>query len=646
MTGCSRLLPIVLLAALAHAAPSTAGLGANPLAVDTFGGYLELGVRGRNDRRTRADAGTDFNKDQLKLEEILHLESAGSIWYPRLLRYRASADLTFLQEPSEGSNLILPGGDLRLNFLEKKPYGLTLFGRIVEHEIDQVFAPNSESRLIAYGGGLRFLLGSLPFRVRYTHRSLDRTGDALFELEEVSDEVSVRATYRWAERSDGDVRYEFSDQTLRGQPTKRHDFLASNLTYFDAEKRMRFSGRVRYYDRTGRTDTSDASVLGAYDWRHTDTLSSRYHLDFAHRTFDEQSSNLANLRTSLSHQLYGSLASSGALTASIQEASSGHIGEYGLGVVERYSKRLGRFGKLGIGLGPYVRLQQLRPDQDTAFVLDERVTFPLSERVDLRQLDIETASIVVTSTDGAITYQEGFDYLISVIDRRTEIERIDLGSIPVGGEVRVDYRYETGTDNDVLYYGTRADVQWSYRDWGTLFADVSTKREEVVGGRSDRRRDNRDRQEVGFRTSRGWMSALISFDWERWDQRGSEGNLQTVTLSTPWPGRFRGALSATHRSRDFTEPNEQLESWRVLGNFNVRVGRNGTIEINPEYSNEDWDGDGSADGRDLESVGGTVAFRWFFRSLELRASGSVHYIVRPGLERVHDSFFFWVRRHF
>jgi hypothetical protein len=645
--GRTRLLPVLLLVALAHADLAAANPGVRPLKVDFLDGYVELGVRGRNDRRTRSNAGTDFEGDQVSLDEILYLESAGSVWYPRLLRYRASLDLHFVQRlTGEGDNLFLPGGGLRLNFLEKKPYGLTVFGRVAEDEIEETFGRNFESRLTSYGGGIRFLLGPVPFRVRYTHIFRERTGDPRAELTGETDEVEFFGNYRFREGSDGDIRYRYSDETLRGQPSQRHDFTANNVTYFDPEKRKRFTGNVRYYDWSGRTDTSEASVYGTYDWRHTDDLTSRYHFDYAHRTFDQLSSDAYDARAAVSHQLYGSLFSTASVFANFQDASAGDVGEYGLEIIERYTKNLGRWGRLGVGLGPFVRLQQLRPDEGSAFVVDERHTFPVSDRVELRQLDIEIGSIVVTSPNGAITYDEGFDYIVNPIDRRTELVRVDTGTIPVDGQIHVDYRYEARAENDVLSFGTRGDLDWSYRDWGTFFARFTVKREDVVAGRSDRRLDNRDRQEFGFRTRQRWVSALALFDWEKWDVRDSNGNLQQISLSTPWPGIWRASVSTTHRWRHFTNPDEKLDSWRVLGNFVVQLGRNGTIELDPEYSREKWKSEEKVDGRDLESIGGTLALRWFYRSLEFRGGLSIFRIKRPGVTGLYDNFFFRVRRHF
>jgi hypothetical protein len=279
---------------------------------------------------------------------------------------------------------------------------------------------------------------------------------------------------------------------------------------------------------------------------------------------------------------------------------------------------------------------------------NESVTF-VADFAELSQLDIDTSSIVVTGTGGAPLYQEGTDYLIHTLDGRTELERIPFptGSIPSGGTVEVDYQYRIGgTDNDILQYGFDSDLGIDYRDWGTFFAEIITKREDVVAGVTDRRLDDRDHWEFGFRTRGSWYSATVSFYWDDREVRSSNGNRQTVSLSTPWPGRWKARVSATHRGREFTNPSEKLQEWRVTATLDVKLGKRGLFELDPEYRRENWSGSQDVDGRDLEAIGGRAAFVWEFRAIELRAEGSAFRIDRPGSERIHDRFFVRVRRYF
>jgi hypothetical protein len=616
------------------------------LNLEPITGWVELGVRGRNNRRTRSDSDTTFDQEDLKLDEILHANIDGYFLYSRLARFHAGAELHFLQNLTTGQNQILPRGDFRLNFLEKKPYGLSLFALIRDDEVQESFGRSFETRVESYGSSLRVGLGPLPFRLRYTHRIRDRSGDSEANAREEGDELDFLGNYRLSEGSDGDVRFVFSDATERGQKSVRHEVVVNNVTYFDSKQRKRFTGHARYYDWSGQSDNSSASIFGNYNWQHTDRVSSSYQANFQHRTFGSRTTDLYDANVSVSHRLYSSLDSTLILSGNFQDASFGDIGETGAMIHENYTKQLGGWGRLGIGLSPYTRVRFTRPSEDTAFVTGERVVVPDIVPVELRQQDIDTSIIVVTSTDGAITYQEGIDYTIRVIGRRTEIERILSGTIPAGGLVLIDYEYALEGENDLVSYGYRGDVTLWYQTWGRVFGKFSSQREDVVSGFTDRRLDDRDEYEVGLRMRQRWFSAVVSFDWERESFRPSNGTLQAVSFSTPWPGKWRGSMGVTHSTRDYRDPDEKVDRWRLHGRLTFQFGSSGLFEIEPEYRNEDWRGGNSADARDLEAAGATTSVRWSFRAIELKMGASVFSMDRVGTEELRYRYNLQVRRHF
>ena len=84
----------------------------------------------------------------------------------------------------------------------------------------------------------------------------------------------------------------------------------------------------------------------------------------------------------------------------------------------------------------------------------------------------------------------------------------------------------------------------------------------------------------------------------------------------------------------------------MYGSFIAPLGRHGRIEFDPEYSREKWKGNRFVEARDREMVGGTLALRWNFRSLEFRGGASLFRIRRPDNTGMYDRFFLRVRRYF
>jgi hypothetical protein len=621
--------------------------------LERIDGYVEFGVRGRNHERDTPSGGIDFKKTEVFIDEILHLDLGGSIYHPNLLAFSGGLDLHFLQDVVNDDAFILPGGNVNLSFLNRKPYGLRLFARVSENEFQQRFAPTVGVRNELYGAGVRLDTGPLPLEVVYTHREREQGGEPCLTCEEVEDEVSLLGSYELGERSAGDVRYRFLDERviLRKQRLMRHELFANNTTYFGSDRRKRFSGLGRLLVSSGMNNVSNVTLSGRYNWEHTGTLSTNYSLNYQHQALDSQTSNNYGLALSLSHGLYGSVSTNLSAYGNVQDASYGLSARYGVRLLEGYSKRLGEWGRLRIDTEPFVELQQQRPEQTTGFVIDEGVTFGIgSPVVPLRRMSIDTATIVVRNAacPGAEDVCEPeFDYRIrSSPGGLTELEHIVSGDIPLGEEVLVQYEYDLREESDLLLYGYRLVTDLAYRGWGSLFANVHFSREEELRETTtDRRRPTPDRRVVGVRVNRRWGSAVVAFEWEDSEIRSSSGNYQTLSLTTPWSTWWSGSLAAQHRAREWNNPSEQMVGWRVVGKLNTRLWRGSTFEIRAEYETEDWRGN-RTESRDFDAIVLGSTFAWRFRQFQVMLGGAMYFLDRPqGIEN-HQRFYLRLQRNF
>ena len=322
----SSLLASALLILVAGAAPSPAAAQSRPKAfsLESIDGYVELAVRGRNHDRASPSGGADFTKTEVFVDEILHLDLDGFVYHPNLLAFAGGLELHFLQDVLNNQAFILPGGNVRLSFLDRKPYGLQLFARVTENEFQQRFAPTVGVRTEIYGGGVRLDRGPLPLEVVYTHREREQGGDPCLTCREVGDEVALLGSYELREGSWGDVRYSFVDETVMlRQRVTRHELFANNTTYFGSDRHKRLSGLGRLLYSSGANNTSTATLSGEYDWEHTGTLSTSYHLNYQRQALNSHTSNNYGLAASLFHGLYGSVSTSLSAYGNVQDASFG-----------------------------------------------------------------------------------------------------------------------------------------------------------------------------------------------------------------------------------------------------------------------------------------------------------------------------------
>jgi hypothetical protein len=652
---------LAVLSGTASAKPELKAFG-----LQYLGGYVELGLRGYNNRGGRAGT-PDFVNDSLKVDEILHLDMDGFVYHPNLLEIDAALNLHFLQEVMDGEFFFLPGGHIRLDFLEKKPYGLSLFAEAGEKDIERRFAPSYELFTQSYGAALRLGMGPLPFQASYTHREQQRTLDPLNEFDETWDDFRFRGRYDLTESSRGEINYLFTDGIAREQRIIRHDVLVDNTTYFGGDAWKRLMSRARYFQLGGRSDLSIASFMTNYDWRHTERLRSNYQFNYQHEKLESsQVTDSFGMDGMLSHRLYANLDSTLVLFGNYEDASFGTNLRYGARVQENYVKRLSDWGRLHLGVSPYVEMNETNPSQPSAFVKGEAQRFLDLQPVVLRSRDILKPTIRVYADerldpidcpyprDGLdCVYREGVggDYEVRNPDSPPEdttlLDRNPLGNIAVGQPLLVDYE-RLLSDQDRLLYGVRGNFHLWYGDWLNLFADVGLNQEEILRGSSEREPSNPRHQRVGIRTEGHWVAAEIGFENNMSTTRDSMGTYQLLNLRSPWQTWWRGSVSAYHGMRTFSEPEQDSRIWRASATLDVRLGRRGQFNLQVDYENQDWEGAQNANARDIQRIGMRPSLQWRYRRLELIMEAQLYVVDQPAVDltQTFDRFFVRLRRYF
>ena len=160
---------LVVLLVLAVASPAQAQQK-EPLAVSGLHGFVELGVRWRDETRSSYGVEVPY-ADELKFEERLHLDLSGYVYLPRFLRYRLSGDLQLLQETEQGNNDVLTGGKWSLSFFEEHPYSLELFRDDRQTNVEQPFFRSYDEETSIYGATFHVRRGPIPTDVSFTHQA-------------------------------------------------------------------------------------------------------------------------------------------------------------------------------------------------------------------------------------------------------------------------------------------------------------------------------------------------------------------------------------------------------------------------------------------------------------------------------------------
>jgi hypothetical protein len=636
---------LVLLLAVAITGPVQAQQK-EAFTITEMDGFVELGVRSRQESRSSGSSASGVDSDELKLEQLLHLNLSGYVYLPRFLKYNLAGDVHLLQETEQGNNDVLTGGKWSLSFFEEHPYSLELFRDDRQTQVEQPFFRSYEEDSSLYGATFRIRRGLMPADISYSHRESRRTGVGS-DLDEIADDFAVRARHDVGEVSRTKLEYFRTVEENRGRDIFRQRFFLNNRSYLDEYKRRTFVGNLQYREQEdeGR-DRLTTSAGGHLVWEHGPRLLTEYGAQFQRTDTDVQDSNDLDLEASLRHLLYQSLSSTIGGHARLQDASFGSTKRYGLNVTEEYTKRLADWGRLDINLFPYGELVRNRPSQTTAEVFDELRVMPDTAPVELGQRRIDSSTIVVTDSTGATIYAEGFDYLVFVQGDVTELTRLATGTIAADERVLVDDGYELTGSSDLLTSGVNLDVSVTIREWLVLYSQLRFSDEKLLSGDPDRELESRDRQVLGVSMSRGWLSTRTELERDDSNSRSFTGLSQWLSLSVPKQNWWHASFVTNSRFRSYDDAGESVMRLASIVRFGADMGRRGELRAAFDYQLEDWSGDGSAGFRDLEGFGALVELAYHFRVTEISLGGSLSRIDRQGQEENLDRLFFRARRSF
>lgn len=615
------------------------------------GGYLEVGFWAEYERRSREDVASSFETKELELYERLRLDLDGYFFHPTIVAFRLSPELEFIQrrtkvlDEENSSKNRLVGGELRLAVLDGHYYGLSLHAARQEVDVDAVFQPAGKILRDTFGTTFRFQKGPIPFDIAYTRTAFQGSGSAA-DTNEVTDELAVRGQYSAGSRSKGTLEYRLTDirQETFGRDVTTQWFRVGNTTTLGALKRLRLNGNLRYRQQTGSVNSTTKAFQESLSWRHTENLSSYHSLSFNRFEVGDDPVEIWDARSAFSHDLWGSLSSQVQLNAGLDESSSSKTRKYGSSISENYSRALGNWGRIALGLRTYADVVERQPTQEVDVVNDEAVTFVDLFPVRLRHFDIDPLSIRVTDERGVIVYAPIQDYLITTREPITEIQRVPGGRILDGETVLVSYSYTTGVAGTALSTGARATLRLSYRDASSIYGEYARGRQSMLSGSTDSRLQQLDAWVVGVKGEWRWFSGKVEFEDHESTFSPNRSLTKQASISfSPMP-RVLARLSVNHQNVRYMETDEEINTLNIYGNATVDITRRSQFWIDANYRRQRSKGSATLDNMDAYEV--KTSYVWRLSLLTAEVSANFYNVDQRGQREEAQEFKITLRREF
>ncbi len=424
------------------------------LSLGRIGGFLGAGYLFIQEDHTDSS----IERTEHLFQERAGIGVDGTIFSPNFLRYEGSGVLGISQDHAENRTESefdtgeLYEAEVSAHLFPRRFHPADLyFGRFEEIR-PQVFFSSFETTTTIARASQHFRFKDLNLRFDADHRETDQETfgiEASPFLNVVEDTFGASGKYSITERQSVSASYNYQDvkQEISENSFTAHNLLATHRLFLDSDKDHNLRSRLETKHQDG---SLDQELL-----RWTETLNSRIldsldgDLEFL---LENNQTNLLDLEIlrgegGLRHQLYESLTSSLRLYGEqLKTEGNGTNDIFGGAISFNYRKKTG----LGVLRFSYMNsLERRIAEADSSGAIDEQHTFPAAppEEVQLAQVNIDLASVVVTDPSGLIFYRLGLDYtLFQDTAGLTTITRIFSGIIPIGGTILVDYTFETASD--------------------------------------------------------------------------------------------------------------------------------------------------------------------------------------------------------
>jgi hypothetical protein len=424
--------------------------------------------------------GVKSTYEQLSLTPLVGLGVQGSIYHPNLLTFdlngqggwgwdnitARSPGVTQTRQASQDLQRYL----FQFTLLRNKPYNAS-------------FVADRDHTHRDYGAFSTFTVDTSRYagRINWNTASFDLYADmgTRTELDSgLTDSVQVDETY---------LNFNGTHKRKLGQTTLTYRFDEFDNTYGSRARQGSLNNAVGLSDTEvfgsrqqitaatgvgynaaeyGGQQTETASASENLTVRHRPQLSTYFTMDYSHSSMASASSSRLEGVYGVRHQLYESLTShldahgSYEDNASVSGTSSND--RYGLGESENYTKRLGNWGRLSIGMGLVADHLDFNSSGGLLTTIDEAHTLYLTTSTNYRPVYLNQPRVVVASVQvlgpHGIVVQENVDYQLVPAGQLTEIQLVQTSALLHDGDA-VTVTYQSDSLNNASFEALNANLQ-------------------------------------------------------------------------------------------------------------------------------------------------------------------------------------------
>ncbi|HEY5652954.1 MAG TPA: hypothetical protein VIR63_01120 [Pontiella sp.] len=532
------------------------------------GGYIELESEYKQREKT-SDNSTDYQDEYLNLRPIVHLDFAGSVYHPNLVDYILAVEMGGDFEKENLSSESSPDRkrsdtspfrsiDGRALILKEKKLSGEIFGSNQHINRQHTFFSDTTYLQTGYGAQLNYTGETIPWKLSVKHEDIEKE-DKRNPYNSERDELRFKASNRRRNRSQTrfDLRIQDFDQHYSSSTHSgtRNNLRLSDSSFFKEDK-LRLTSSFIYNDIDSSSSSYSSKLFREnLSIKHRENLSSHYEYSFNSSSSERNDNEFHRAGASLRHKLFESLVSRLHVDASDNRGSSSEYSRYGVQLTESYTKRVGEFSKLNLGI--MVDKHFETRDRYSPHVVNEQHNLALPGDTEvLNQPAIIGSSIKVYDSNRNLLIQ-GVHYDLTPLGNTFLIER--LGALPdLGTILFIDYDYPDNP-GEGSFESLKTRYSFRYSLFEHLISVYGRIYDVDYSGDDHLILDKLTESVLGMNSRWKWFHAGIEYkDYDStlfpWEALRTH---QSVNFKLP--KRTSISLSASQSATQYPDTNEEIE---------------------------------------------------------------------------------------
>jgi len=473
------------------------------------------------DEYTTSSQGVDARKDRNPtFQEEISLNTQSYIYHPTLLNMNLGGSVLYDQSDYETLQGKTSSDAQRFNyyayldFLEKKPYPLTLYYDQQNPSVSTGLTGRYIQENTRYGFDFSLLEPFSPVTMTLGAYRQTSQGEGVDQIvDDVQEQANIRIYHAYGKGDFAQLTHQVNNINSRsGSPNlaiveRRYTTESSVLTSrnnFGADGQVKLNNSISYSTQDDLPKREEFRFNPSLIWQHSEHVNSFYRYDFS--DISEETQDTIGRKLTLGVSRTGEkINSSFDLHGQNNETTGLQDKNYGALISLNYRHQIS-VGDLQLSYnGSYDR-----NDHQVGLlqVFDEQYALVGTTPLELTHEFIDASTIVVRNISRTQVFVEGLDYRLIIIGSTVQIQRLTAGNILDGETVVLTYSYDTGGTFQDQISIHNAGMRLAIGRYYNLYLRYLGRRQELLEGSPTIPLNSIDRSTVGLQVDRPLSSGI------------------------------------------------------------------------------------------------------------------------------------------